>query len=321
MLKEINKLSSREAMHLPAHYQSSILENVQEHLNTLKCQSIDELMEIIASQTASLHARYAAATLLSFLGDPRIDPNNPAMITIPGACIPIGSTLEEIQLAYDTYQSLGVQLDWLLKENPKHLVTLSSFRIAKYPVTNYEYLVFLKETQHDDLPTAWQFGIYDFTKSNHPVYGIQPKSADNYAAWISEKTKRSFRLPTEYEWEYAAAGPNRNEFPWGNIFSTEHANTLESSIYSTTPIGIYSQGQSYFGCYDMAGNVEEYVASNYFTYPGGKDIRDDLSQPDNYRVARGGSFTRHADLARCRRRHGFYNKPIYTIGFRLAETL
>jgi formylglycine-generating enzyme required for sulfatase activity len=69
----------------------------------------------------------------------------------------------------------------------------------------------------------------------------------------------------------------------------------------------------------MAGNVEEYVADDYKPYPGSTAPQDDLVLANgNYRVARGGSFTRFYDLARCKRRHGHYPKDIYVMGFRLA---
>ncbi|MHB1221037.1 MAG: formylglycine-generating enzyme family protein [Gammaproteobacteria bacterium] len=316
---EINQLSSREAMGLPIHYQSSVLESFEGHLETFRNLSCEELIHILSSYTASLPERWAAGSLLALLGDPRINPRNPLMINIPATSIMIGCTLEEIHAAYDRYQHLGIKKEWLLKEYPKHKITISEFRIAKYPVTNYEYLLFLKETGHVDIPTSWRLGIYDASKSNHPVYGILPESCDDYANWLSKKTMRKFSIPTEYQWEYAAAGVNGNEFPWGENFSNECVNTIESGIYTTTPVGMFPLGVSPFGCMDMAGNVEEFVSNNYFVYPDGVLVEDDLGKI--YRVARGGSFARHSDLARCKRRHGYYKKEVYAMGFRLVEKI
>jgi toxoflavin biosynthesis protein ToxD len=107
--------------------------------------------------------------------------------------------------------------------------------------------------------------------------------------------------------------------PWGSDFEAHRANTVEGGPLQTTPIGIYPEGASPFGLFDMAGNVEEFVADLYTPYPGGQAIRDELGTEGSYRIARGGSFTRHGDLARCRRRHGWYNSELYAIGFRLAE--
>jgi formylglycine-generating enzyme required for sulfatase activity len=164
--------------------------------------------------------------------------------------------------------------------------------------------------------------VYPHHLANHPVWTVPPEAADAYAQWLSQRTGRSFRLPSESEWEYAATGGDSREFPWGDEFRPDLANTIEQGPLSTTPVGIYPLGRSPFGCDDMAGNVEEYVADEYRPYPGGANVDDELSsEAAVYRIARGGSYTRYGDLARCRRRHGWYDKPIYPMGFRLAETL
>jgi formylglycine-generating enzyme required for sulfatase activity len=70
----------------------------------------------------------------------------------------------------------------------------------------------------------------------------------------------------------------------------------------------------------MAGNIEEFTADSYRPYPGGRAVLDDLYERNpQYRIARGGSFARHGDLARCQRRHGWYPKELYAMGFRLVE--
>jgi formylglycine-generating enzyme required for sulfatase activity len=319
-MKNINQMTSREAMGLPLKYHESIFESKDVSLNYWGL-SKEELLDILISTKSNLTSRCAAGTILGLLGDDRIDVLNPSMINIPQAEVCIGSDHNEINNAYKIYKKVGVKKEWLLKECPKHNVFIHSFRIGKYPITNYEYLFFLKDTDYVGIPSSWKFGVYDPLRSNHPVYGVTPQDADAYVIWISKKTNRKFRLPREYEWEYAAAGHDGREFPWGNIFSSDLTNTLESKIYSTTPIGIFPAGASSFGCMDMAGNVEEFVENNYFAYPSSEIIKDDLNKSGDYRIARGGSFTRYADLARCRRRHGFYNKEIYVMGFRLAETI
>jgi formylglycine-generating enzyme required for sulfatase activity len=156
--------------------------------------------------------------------------------------------------------------------------------------------------------------------ANRPVYTVSPEAADAYVAWLAEKTGRSFRLPTEAEWEYAAAGIERREFPWGHVFDSRRVNTREGDFLCTTPVGMYPDGATPEGICDLAGNVEEFVSNDYVPYPGGRPVIDDLMQNrGSYRVARGGSFTRFRDLARTRRRHGRYQSSIYVMGFRLAE--
>lgn len=156
--------------------------------------------------------------------------------------------------------------------------------------------------------------------ANRPVYTVSAAAAEAYASWMSAKTGRSFRLPSEAEWELAPAGPEGREFPWGDVFEPHRTNTREAGLLTSTPVGMFPGGATPSGIQDMAGNVEEYVADDYVPYPGGPIVRDDLVEAVGcYRVARGGSFTRFRDLARCRRRHGRYPRPIYVMGFRLAE--
>jgi formylglycine-generating enzyme required for sulfatase activity len=114
----------------------------------------------------------------------------------------------------------------------------------------------------------------------------------------------------------------RHEFPWGNEFDASLANTCETAIFNTTPVGMFPGGVSAFGVHDLAGNVEEYVADNYAAYAGGSEVDDHLKQiHGSYRVARGGSFARFRDLARTRRRHGHNPRSAtYAMGFRLAES-
>ncbi|MDC9606774.1 formylglycine-generating enzyme family protein [Xenorhabdus griffiniae] len=160
-------------------------------------------------------------------------------------------------------------------------------------------------------------------KANHPVYSVTLFDIEKYIEWLNQKTHENYRLPTEVEWELAASGGKKREFPWGDKFNAFLLNTVETGIYMTTPVGMFSAGQSPFGVMDMAGNVEEFVDNNYYVYPGGKLQKDHLNgMTETYRVARGGSFARFSDLARTTRRHGkfpHFDREIFAMGFRLAK--
>jgi formylglycine-generating enzyme required for sulfatase activity len=148
---------------------------------------------------------------------------------------------------------------------------------------------------------------------------VSTQDADAYLAWLSEVTGTAHRLPTEAEWEHAAKGFAGQEYPWGAEFDESAANTRETGVHTTTPVGAFPAGDSPFGLSDMAGNVEEYVSGEYAPYPGGRRVEDHLTESlGDYRITRGGSFARYGDLCRCRRRHGSFPSPLYPAGFRVA---
>lgn len=317
---DINHLDNRTAMGLKPHYQTLRFQNLHRVMDSLRGLGIEELCELLNNPAIPLVQRYAAGSLLALLGDPRIDTYNPDMVEINDGTASIGLPVHRIEKIVAQYEALGVQYDWIEKEAPQFQTEVDHFSMGRYPVTNKEYHDFLLDNPNAEIPSSWVFGRYPSQKANHPVYTIHEQSAEAYAQWLSKKTGRSFRLPTEIEWEYAAGGPDALEFPWGAQFLPDHCNTAELHLFDSTPVGMFTEGASPFGLLDMAGNIEEYTACDYWVYPEGRFIADDLVRTQGrYRIARGGSFTRFQDLARCARRHGRYNKDIYVMGFRLAE--
>ncbi|WP_416973780.1 formylglycine-generating enzyme family protein [Streptomyces sp. 4F14] len=321
VLANPNTLSDRAAMGLPdVHVARTGGWPLREHRDLLAVPA-EALVAVAEDPGQSFARRYAAGTVLGLIGDPRIRPDDPPMADVPAARVRLGLDPDDAGQVTARWRHAGVIEEWIVKECPAYEVEVPAFRIALHPVTNTEYRRFLEDTGATGLPTSWRFGVHPDGLGNHPVWTVSPEAADAYAAWLSVRTGRAFRLPTEAEWEYAAAGPAGREFPWGEAFEPGLANTVESGPLTTTPIGVYPGGRSPFGVHDMAGNVEEYTADDYRPYPGGSFVGDDLAVTRGaYRIARGGSFTRFGDLARTRRRHGWYERDIYAMGFRLAET-
>lgn len=317
-----NELTDREAMGLSESFVSRTDSHaLAEAHRKLAAREPNRLAAVAEDLQWPFTERLAAGSLLGLLKDPRIDPLDPAMAEVPAGSFRMGLDPAQVEAVTETWRHVGVLLEWIRKETPEHTVDVAQFRLGRYPVTNAEYREFLEDTGGRWLPTSWRFGAYPSHLSNHPVWTVPPEAADAYARWLAGRTGRAFRLPTEAEWELAASGGDAREYPWGEEFRPECANTAEAGPLETTPVGVYPGGRSPVGCDDMAGNVEEYVADNYRPYPGGSRIADDLMQDEKpYRIARGGSFTRFGDLTRCRRRHGWYRKPIYAMGFRIAET-
>lgn len=101
-------------------------------------------------------------------------------------------------------------------------------------------------------PRYWSGGSFPEGKGDHPVVGVSWYEAIAYARWLGKE------LPTREQWWRAALGDTRSAFPWGN-----DARTAESranfSLVGTRPVGSYPLGVSPFGCFDMAGNVREWL--------------------------------------------------------------
>lgn len=208
-------------------------------------------------------------------------------------------------------------------ERPLHPVVLPAYRIGRYPVTNRGYQAFIQDTGHAS-PYRWKDDRYSEGKGDHPVDSVSWHDAVAYCHWLSDQTGKSYRLPSEAEWEKAASwGPqakNKRRYPWGDEFDSKRCNTAESEIGVTTPVRMYSpQGDSAYGVADMAGNVWEWCSTLYRDYPyNPQDGREDLEAKAD-RVLRGGSWLYFQRFARSAYRHR--NSPVnryYHAGFRVA---
>jgi tetratricopeptide (TPR) repeat protein len=134
---------------------------------------------------------------------------------------------------------------------------LPEFWIDRAPVTNVEYARFVTETGYDP-PSHWDGRRPTPGISHHPVVNVSWYDARAYADWAGK------RLPTEEEWEKAARGTRGQEYPWGNEKPTPQLCNFDKNEGGTTPVARYSpQGDSPYGCVDMAGNVWEWTASKH----------------------------------------------------------
>jgi hypothetical protein len=178
-------------------------------------------------------------------------------------------------------------------EKPAHQVSLDALYVGKYLVTNAEYKRYMQDIGQDfEIPEG---------KSNHPVAEINFYSARDYARWAG------MRLLSEAEWEKAAgwdeASASKRIYPWGDQFDGTRCNTAESGIGDTTPVERYSpEGDSPYGCTDMAGNVWEWTVSLYEDYPYRMDYGPGELASSTRRVLRGGSFLCDKESARCSHR-------------------
>lgn len=257
----------------------------------------------------------------------------PQMIRIPAGTFLMGSTPEQIAQAIKD----GADKDWVQNETPQHTVELSEYSIGKYPITNREYQAFLRDVKEQTPPRGWDGDQFPAEKGSHPVVNVSWDDATAYCKWLSKKTKKNYRLPTEAEWEKAARGEDGRAYPWGNVFDPKKANTSESKIGDTTDVGKFSNtdpalsGDSPYGCADMAGNVWEWC-NDWFSEKEyqrsspvdqdrtGKNIKDPQG-PENgtTRCLRGGSWYSNVVNARVAvRNHDHPSIRLNRVGFRVA---
>ena len=222
----------------------------------------------------------------------------PQMVTIPAGKFLMGTTYEQ---AEQVLKETGDDKNWqryMAWEQPQHEVELSEYLIGKYPVTNREYQFFVREG--GKAPRGWDDDQYPPEKGDHPVVNVSWNEAQEYCKWLGEKTQKNYKLPTEAQWEKAARGPstgsgNGRIYPWGDEFDQAKANVDETKIGDTSPVGQFSpQGDSPYGCADMAGNVWEWCADWFDEneYKKRKTTIKDPAGPEkgSIRVLRGGSF-------------------------------
>ena len=205
-------------------------------------------------------------------------------------------------------------------ELPPHRVHVPEFRIGRYPITNQQYAAFVRATT-GSAPESWLEDGMPPGKENHPVVTVLWKEALAFCAWLREATGRAFRLPSEAEWEKAARGTDGRIYPWGNEPPDETLCNFHDHVGGTTPVGRYSpQGDSPYGCADMAGNIWDWCQSHYKPYPyRSSDGREDLQADIHRVVVRGGSFIHDQSDVRCTAR--FRSNPNHWdwhVGFRVV---
>jgi formylglycine-generating enzyme required for sulfatase activity len=229
------------------------------------------------------------------------------LVRVPAGEFLMGSVVARDKHAYDD-------------ELPPHTVYLPDFYIGKYPVTNTQYQAFVRATGHR-APGHWEQGRIPAGKDNHPVVAVSWDDAVAFCDWLSRETKQPFRLPTEAEWEKSARGTDGRIYPWGDEPLDEDRCNFGKNVGDTTTIGRYSpQGDSPYGCADMAGNVHDWCQSLYRPYPYQVDDgREDL-KAGGWRVRHGGSWWSVALYVRCACRHwSTSDVRSYDLGFRVAR--
>lgn len=172
-------------------------------------------------------------------------------------------------------------------EAPEHPVLLDGYYIDKYEVTNAQYRQCVADggCTPSGAQNSFTYSNYrdDPQYDNYPVVSVNWDQANAYCQWAGK------RLPTEAEWEFAASGPLELTWPWGNTFDPAKS---AASAPDTQPVDSYPEGVSPFGVYNMAGNVNEWVADTFDEafYANSPAYNPVNNRPGAGRIFRGGSF-------------------------------
>ncbi|GAA4418983.1 hypothetical protein GCM10023187_52940 [Nibrella viscosa] len=269
-------------------------------------------------------------------------PFGPAMVFVRGGTFPMGSNEND-------------------NEKPIHYVTVSDFMMGKYEVTVAEFEQFIEATRYltdaEKEGHSYRWNGKEWEKwsgvnwrcdaegkvrspieSNHPVIHVSWNDADAYCLWLSRRTGKRYRLPTEAEWEYACGnGSAHTKYSWGNEdpSGTNGGNIADQSGrrkfnwsgiasnyddgYATTaPVGSYTPNK--LGLFDMSGNIWEWCQDWYGSYSGSSSVNPQGPGSGTNRVMRGGSWDSGSQYYLSTFRTG--HKPAHRgcfVGFRVVS--
>ena len=169
-------------------------------------------------------------------------------------------------------------------EGPVHEVVLPDYWIGAYEVTNAEYRRFCDATgtPYPPAPLFDLSGNYFTGRPDFPAVEMTWTDAARYCLWLSKRTGREFRLPTEAEWEKAARGGLSGKlYPWGDEPDTALARVNLKAL-DGGPVKVGSYPPNGYGLYDMAGNVNEMTQDWYEEHYYGRSPKDDPFGPSGF---------------------------------------
>jgi formylglycine-generating enzyme required for sulfatase activity len=179
--------------------------------------------------------------------------------------IPAGEFLFKVQgIEIEGSNDIGVDVQYPWEDSPRrfheHPMSVKSFWIDTYPVTNAQFKKFLDSTHYhpqDDLNFLrdWKDGSFPAAWDDKPVTWVSLEDARAYAAWAGK------RLPHEWEWQYAAQGSDGRMYPWGNDWNASAVPVPDKSRTMRGPdaVDAHPQGKRPFGVMDLVGNVWQWT--------------------------------------------------------------
>jgi formylglycine-generating enzyme required for sulfatase activity len=228
------------------------------------------------------------------------------MVYVPAGEFQMGSDPDEALAECQKFNT-DCQRDWFTDEEPIHTVDLNAYWIDQTEVTNAMYVKCVKAGACDppDESESYTHDSYygDSEYNDYPVMYVSWNDAIAYCEWVDR------RLPTEAEWEKAAIWDEDSQakrlYPWGNSFDGTKVNFCDTNCTydwkiadyndgyeDVSPVGNYPAGSSFFGAYDMAGNVWEWMSdwydSGYYSKSPGSNPTGPLN--GDFRVLRGSAW-------------------------------
>jgi formylglycine-generating enzyme required for sulfatase activity len=224
--------------------------------------------------------------------------NTPEMLSLPGGTFTMGSTRDDSEL-------------------PVHRVTIKPFEISKFPVTvrQWNECVAAKVCQY--VPTG---------DDTDPVTNLSWSDTKQFLTWLNQFTQKTFRLPSEAEWEYAARGGTETNYWWGDQLQMGMVNCkgCVDAYDSTQPLKVGSLKPNPYGLYDMGGDVDQWVEDCWHdSYQGAPvDGSPWLEEDCLSHVIRSGSWRNDPSYVRSASRDHYDTDVRYpTHGFRVARSL
>lgn len=259
----------------------------------------------------------------------------PTLVYVPAGQFPMGTSDEDVTRLLNQPATAPAAAEFqaaggFAAEQPQHVVALDEYEIARYPVTNAEYQVFVRATKHR-APLHWSGNSFPEEIAAQPVIFVSYDDCKTYCEWLTDVLRREeilsedelIRLPSEAEWEkaaswdpealgapqmaaFAAGNSSTGEttkrlFPWGDEWDAHRCNSHETENEGTTPVGQFSPaGDSALGAADMAGNVAEWCTDWYHpAYYNNSPEKNPTGVPSGQlRIVRGGSFRERLMLVR-----------------------
>lgn len=227
-----------------------------------------------------------------------------------------------------------LQGDGAFDEIPVHDVAINApFAMSRFEITVQEFRAFVSATGYVTEAELHGGCMIQGGKSwrepkdpqtdHHPVVCVSWNDANAYTRWLSEQSGKTYRLPTEAEWEYAARAGTGTRYTWGDSFIEGRANCWgcapNAASSWTMPVGSFAPNA--FGLFDMQGNVWEWTASEWREAYDGTELRiTTLDGNSGLRSIRGGGwFNGGLDLRPANRGSTSPNERYNTMGIRVVR--